>query len=468
MSKVKYVVTMILSASMILSSCASLDLPIAKPKNSDASLLASIRIGNVDGVQKAVHDGANINKLSGNLHEVSDWGGFEKNPFRIACYLYSLNTARWLIQNGANANCKDAEGNPLIFYTARIYDKKLCQLLLDHGAKINATGKDGYTALDNVFFGATTSNAEDDLTISQLQTFLIGNGAKITPRTFGSALKGYNNDGYCKYNLIQDNLKLLLASGQKSGLSRAYEAAILGNSSEVLSLLSTGQISNNEKNRVLFYTVAFGSPNTVEQFLQAGFNIHVSDGDGNTLLAIAAKSGNADTLQYLISKQLSLETQNHDQYTPLELAVVNDKINTTQILLSAGAKVTPKLTFRSSDVLWSASGNGDLNMVKLLLDSGYPKEDINLAMQAAAMKDQPSILQYFLSLGINQDVKFQGDTALGIACQFGNFESVKFLVEHGADVNGEANGMTPLENANAGGYTDIVNYLISKGAVSDR
>jgi len=50
-------------------------------------------------------------------------------------------------------------------------------------------------------------------------------------------------------------------------------------------------------------------------------------------------------------------------------------------------------------------------------------------------------------------------------CTNGNEEIIKYLVEHGADVNKENDyGVTPLFNACSGGYEAITKYLVEQGA----
>ncbi|NLH16551.1 MAG: hypothetical protein GX455_08230 [Phycisphaerae bacterium] len=56
-------------------------------------------------------------------------------------------------------------------------------------------------------------------------------------------------------------------------------------------------------------------------------------------------------------------------------------------------------------------------------------------------------------------------TPMKMAARYGDFETIKSLVEGGVSPNGELeNGITPLHLAAYGGYTKIVEYLISKGA----
>ncbi len=60
-------------------------------------------------------------------------------------------------------------------------------------------------------------------------------------------------------------------------------------------------------------------------------------------------------------------------------------------------------------------------------------------------------------------VKFIG-TPLCTAISKGEVEFVKKMVEYGADINEKSNGMTPLMVAARYNQTEIVKFLLSKGA----
>src|SRR5438445_2801181 len=61
--------------------------------------------------------------------------------------------------------------------------------------------------------------------------------------------------------------------------------------------------------------------------------------------------------------------------------------------------------------------------------------------------------------------EIDGVTALYIACEAGNVELAKLLINRGADVNLPVSWQrTPLYAANKGGYADIVKLLLDNGA----
>ena len=85
----------------------------------------------------------------------------------------------------------------------------------------------------------------------------------------------------------------------------------------------------------------------------------------------------------------------------------------------------------------------------------------------AIKANQPEMVECFLKTGINIDTPLkytEENTPLTAAVELNNLDMVKFLVEHGADINGRE--FSPLLTATyLGNRTfDIVKYLVEHGA----
>ncbi len=82
--------------------------------------------------------------------------------------------------------------------------------------------------------------------------------------------------------------------------------------------------------------------------------------------------------------------------------------------------------------------------------------------------DSPSLVQLGIQYGANlEKVNSENEVALGFATDNGNFDSVKVLVEAGANVNaieGTEHKYTPLDCAHR--YPEIKEYLRKHGAKS--
>lgn len=459
-------ISSILILAIVLSSCsftdATVNLLTRGAKDSDMDLLQSISNGNSEASIEAMKKGADKNHLSGSLNERTDHGIAEKNPYRIACFLRKYNVATCLIENGADANYMDSDGYPVLAYTVCSNNLKLCSLLLKHGADINKTGRNGYTALDCLL--AQWPISDNDTIIDNTMTYLIEHGAGVNSKTVAAAMKGLNNDGYCKYTIVHKVVKKCLESGQKSNISPVLEAAVMGNNEKVKELISSGQIPQSDEKKVLFYTAAYGNTENFNLLLKKGLSINMTDAKGNTLLTIAAKSGNADMVKYLILSGLNIETANYESLTPLDSAVSNDQYITARILLSAGAKVTPHPAGYRVDPLSNASRNGNLDMVKLLINNGYPKNNMGMALCMAAEYNRTDVIKYLIGAGVNPDSEFNQETALGHACSYENVQTIKTLLDNGASVNGGTIKGEPLNVACLYGEPETSEILVNKGA----
>lgn len=106
-------------------------------------------------------------------------------------------------------------------------------------------------------------------------------------------------------------------------------------------------------------------------------------------------------------------------------------------LIDAGAN--PNATYKfCPKPLYTASCNGNLELVQLLIDA---KTNVDVKELSTSF------------------------TPLHIACDKGHLDIVKLLIEAGADTNAKArNKITPLQRASLRGFTEIVTLLVKNNA----
>lgn len=456
----KYI--LILVVVFMLSSLVSCIPKGFKASDADIKLLEGIQASNMEKCKEAINSGAHIDQLVGKIGERTDNGAFEKNPLRIACFVRGTRIAKFLLEQGADPNAIDVEGLPVLCYVVKMGDIDLCNLMLKKGADINQKGKNGLMPLDSCFLQDNSGHPDSkrDFAVEKMYDFLISNGATLSSHVLDSAMKGYSDDGYCKYNLIQKIAKQLKSSGQKTGLSPLLESIILGDLTKFNSLVSD---QKNIDPKVLLFASAFGNDETLQTLFKKGMDINSTDEDGNTLLAISAISGNINNIKYLMQK-INLN-RNKGLYTPLELAILNNQLDTTKFLIANGAKINSNISDTSkTDILSSACENGNLDIVKLLLENGYPKDGYNKALQTAAQNNQVEILQYLINAEFDVNSTFNEETTLGIASFWDNIDCIKLLISKGAKINGSKDLATPISKACFSGNTEVVKFLIENGA----
>ena len=151
----------------------------------------------------------------------------------------------------------------------------------------------------------------------------------------------------------------------------------------------------------------------------------------------AAEAGDTPAMEKLLEKGVHIDTRNSSGETAMRIASKNNDIATTRFLLDKGAN--PNIADAAGrSPLSRAAGEGFNALLKLLLVA--PEIDVD-----AQKKD--------------------GDTALRLAVCNNQTESVRLLLEAGANPNIQnTNGNTPLIRAVAQGYTEITKLLLEHGA----
>ena len=93
----------------------------------------------------------------------------------------------------------------------------------------------------------------------------------------------------------------------------------------------------------------------------------------------------------------------------------------------------------------------------------FNMDELNTGISEGSLSNVKEILQTKV-VNVNSKDE-QGKTALHYACQKGQFENVKSLINRGADINIQTiSKKTPLHLATKRGSQEIVNFLLSKGA----
>jgi ankyrin repeat protein len=190
-----------------------------------------------------------------------------------------------------------------------------------------------------------------------------------------------------------------------------------------------------------------------------------------TPLHVAAHRGRADAVKWLLGRGANVNAVAYNKFTPLHLAVSGE---IADALIRADADVNVKDAWGNTP-LQKAAENNHPAVVDAILASGHPidlrtavvlkKRDIVKKMH----KDEPGLAKKSSdTIGL-----WGGATPLAVASGQGDFEIVQLLLDAGADVNegtfmpnvgGEA---TALTNAVWAGDAKIVKLLLSRGAKTD-
>jgi ankyrin repeat protein len=237
----------------------------------------------------------------------------------------------------------------------------------------------------------------------------------------------------------------------------------------------------------------------------------------------AARSGDRGALRALIEKKADVNQPDADGSTALHWAAYRDDLESVELLLTAGANASAANDLGATP-LWNASTNAGTAVAKRLLDAGANPNLALLAgetpLMAAARAGKAAIVELLLAKGAdanargprsqtalmwavaerhpavvkllvgradvharsdewremmavpphgvaqyNKIIPHGRDTAMMFAARAGDLESAKLLAGAGADVNdADAWGVSATVLAAHGGFTDLVVWLLERGA----
>lgn len=157
-----------------------------------------------------------------------------------------------------------------------------------------------------------------------------------------------------------------------------------------------------------------GNNARVKELLDKGVDVNTRGNDRNTPIMEAAYAGHLDTVKLLLDHGADLSAKKNDGATPIALA--------------GRSKEVVEL-FRNVTALVDAATKGNNQLVKDLIDKGTPVNGLDHG----------------------------GNSALQSACYAGKVDTVKLLLEKGANPNiKKSDGETPLTLAMGQKHADIV------------
>ena len=117
--------------------------------------------------------------------------------------------------------------------------------------------------------------------------------------------------------------------------------------------------------------------------------------------------------------------------------------------------------------LTRAAGRGYLNVVKKLLDMGLPidknSSDGSMPLAQAAKGGHARVVKYLLNHGADVQCKMSGATPLYLAAKNGHCEVVRILLDHGADMHPKGCKLHIFAQAAEDGEMSIMRILLRQG-----
>jgi ankyrin repeat protein len=364
----------------------------------------------------------------------------------------------------ANLDLLEADGTTALIWAAYRNDLERADVLLRAGADVNAANEYGVTALY-----ATATNTDAAMTEK-----LLAAGA-------------------------DPNAHLL------SGETPLMQAARRGNLAVVRVLLAGRADPNAQENNggqnALMWAVSERHGAVTAELVRHGADVQGRSKNGYTAISFAAQQGDTDSIRTLLEAGANVnDVAPKSGLTPILIASAMGRTKAVALLLDKGADPNAVAANGYTSLHYAAKRKGAVALVTTLLAHGA-NPNIRLT--------QKKLIETVNGIILN------GATPLALACDINNFDAVKalveggadplipternttplnmaagaavyatrprppaerataiktvrFLVEHGADVNGHGQfGWTSLHSAAYMGMNDVIEYLIGKGANPD-
>jgi ankyrin repeat protein len=298
----------------------------------------------------------------------------------------------------------------------------------------------------------------------------------------------------------RDAVRALLKQGadvsaaQGDGMTALHWAAQRGDS-ELAAMLIYGGANAGAVTRIGQYTplhlaAGAGNPGVVDALLKAGASVTAkTTNTGATPLHMGAAAGNPEVVALLLDKGADINAKESEWgQTPLIFAAANNRIDAIKLLMKRGADAN--IATRSIDIAAaSALERAARDRTAKILEASVPKGQKPTAsqLQAAIQAARELLLSgklpppdpnappggrggggaNFNPEEINPPVAAKGGlTALHHAARQGYVESVRALLDGGANANnaGGGEGATPLLTAIMNGQFDSAMLLVERGA----
>jgi len=197
---------------------------------------------------------------------------------------------------------------------------------------------------------------------------------------------------------------------------------------------------------------------TVDLLLHAGANPKAGNRYGITPLSEACLNGSAAVIEMLLKAGADPNAPHTEGETPLMTAARTGNPDAVKVLLDHGAQVNPAEAWRGQTALMWAAAENHPQVVKLLIASGANLDARSANFDYSSMKAKAGSVAMNWPRG--------GFSALLFAAREGAMESVRLLLDAGADINlADPDGTTPLLISIINYHFDIAGLLLDRGAI---
>lgn len=392
-------------------------------------------------------------------------------PLMLAAENGCLEVVRLLVENGAAVDAgKDKEEQTPLGYAAEQGHAPVVSYLLDRGADADARIKKGDTPLILAMRGAFFPRGPEGDPLKTLEILLMHGAAVNAVGEYGRTPLMWavlHVDAGLVWPLLRKGADPSVKDEDGDTAVTLAERLKLDYLTQLLKDPDRPDLAILGARTPLSDAVKGGKAADVAALLDQGADVNGRFGNGSTALMQAASMGRADLVDLLMKRGAKVNAKNGSDFTPLMFAASTGHGDAVKLLLANGADVNAQSLGRTALVF--AVMNKHRESVQLLLEKGA---DPDIAVDGTPLptmaieEGQPEIAGLLIATGraVNA-VDGGGMTPLMHACGKGDLATVKALLARGADVNilGK-DAEAALTVAIAGEHDEIVGLLLEKGA----
>ena len=394
---------------------------------------------------------------------------------------YNLETARFLVERGADVNLQDDEGELPLHVAVKEGNIDIVQFLLEQGSEVDVGDDCGSTPL---LLAAEHGNVEASKLL-----LMHSNNIYITNQNSDTALHIGARRGLVE--VVRSLLNFQTFEKQMSASQMKEE------------FLQSLLLKQNIRGRTALHEAVAGSPNTetVEMLLAYGSDVNAKDDSGITALHLAAFYAQLETMELLIKHGSEVNAVDFQNETVLHSAVQSGDFKTVSFVIGHGGCHSLNIANVKGNtplhVAFSAFYLGErlIKLLRLFVASGSNVRATNTwgstVLHLAAMKGyggkddncSTSVIKLLIEAGCNSTAEDRkGKTALHYAARTSSRNCLDILECESSATNDcqklgkrpkssslnsrDAKGRTPLHEtavSQHGDHEGIISLLLDRG-----